>query len=224
MDKKALFKLSYGLYIVSSKKDDKINGQAANSMIQVSSEPAAIAISLNKQNLTHEFVKTSGKFTVSILSKDTPLEFIGNFGFKSGRDINKFENINYKMNADGVPIVLDNAIGYITAEVEDSMDVYTHTIFKARITDAGLFNNDEPLTYADYHNIKKGKSPKTAPTYIETEEENISGKGKYKCSVCGYVYDPEKGDGKNPPMAFENLPEDWVCPVCGKPKSVFEKL
>ena len=226
MDLKTLFKLSYGLYIISSKNGDKINGQVANSLIQVSSKPPTLAVSLNKQNLTHELITKSKKFTVSVLSQDAPIEFIGKFGFNSGRDIDKFEGVNYKTDSNKVPIVVDNAIGFISCEVEDSMDVYTHTIFKAKITDAGLFNNDAPLTYADYHNIKKGKSPKTAPTYIEVkdDEAETSKKGKYKCSICSYIYDPEKGDEKKSPISFDDLHEDWKCPVCGQPKSVFEAL
>lgn len=113
---KALHKISYGLYIVASEKEDDFNGQICNTVFQVTSEPAKIVISVNKLNFTHEFIRESNVFTVSILSKDTPLKFIGHFGFKSGRDIDKFKEINYKIGGTGAPTVLDHAVAYIEAQ------------------------------------------------------------------------------------------------------------
>src|SRR4030066_2418415 len=113
MDLKALYQIGYGLYVVCSKKNGKFNGQIANTVFQVCSEPPIIAAALNKQNLTNEFVSASKVFTVSILSQDTPLSFIGSFGFKSGRDVDKFKGVNYKMGQTGVPVVLDNTLAYI---------------------------------------------------------------------------------------------------------------
>ncbi len=225
MNKKALQKISSGLYIISSTKDGKPNAQIANTVMQVAAEPVILTVSINKQNLTHDFIKSSRKFSVSILAEETPLEFIANFGFKSGRDIDKFEKIQYKMTADNLPVILENTVGFLTVDVEDFFDAYTHTIFKGRLVNAEIFNDNIPLTYKFYHEIKKGKSPKTAPVYFKEDEfENNEFTGKYKCGVCGYVYDPEKGDGTNPPMNFENLPEDWICPVCGAAKSKFRKM
>ena len=129
MNPKALFNLSYGLYIITSKNGDKINGQTANSLIQVTAEPPAIAIGLNKKNLTNEYIKKSKVFAVSILSQDAPLNIIGQFGFKSGRDTDKFENINHKQGKTGAPIILDNTLAYLEANVTHEMDVGTHTIF-----------------------------------------------------------------------------------------------
>lgn len=227
MNIKTLQKISYGLYVVSSKKGEKFNGQIANTVFQVTSEPPTIAVSINKQNLTHEFIQDSKVFTVSILSKETPMKFIGRFGFKSGRDFNKFEDVNYKVGVTGVPVVLENSTGYLECEVIDSLDVGTHAIFIGKVADAEIIKDEEPMTYEYYHDIKKGKSPKTAPTYIAEERQKESGKmQKYKCTVCGYIYDPEKGDpdsGIKPGTPFEELPDDWVCPVCGADKSLFEK-
>ena len=117
MDKKALHKISYGLYIVSSKKGDKFNGQIANTVFQTTAEPPMVAICINKKNLTHEFIQKSKVFTISILSKETPMKFIGLFGFRSGRDLDKFKDVNYKIGIIGIPIVLDNTIGYLECEV-----------------------------------------------------------------------------------------------------------
>ncbi len=167
MDPKALFKISYGVYIISSKKGDKINGQTANTLFQITSDPATVAISINKQNLTHEFIEESGVFSASILSIDAPLNMIGKFGFKSGRDSNKFEEVNYKIGKTGSPIVLDNAVACLEAEVINKLDAGTHTIFLGKIVDAEILSDKEPMTYAYYHEIKRGTTPKTAPTYIK---------------------------------------------------------
>ena len=226
MDKSAFFKLSYGLYIISSKKDGKINGQIANTAFQVTSDPPTIAVSINKQNLTYEYIQASKTFAVSILSRTTPMPFIGNFGFKCGRDINKFETVRYKTGETGAPIVLDNTIAYIEAEVVKELDCGSHTIFIGEVRDCGILNNEEEaMTYATYHDVKRGKSPKSAPSYQETPK-TVEKTSKYTCSVCGYVYDPEKGDPDANIKAgtkFEDLPDDWTCPVCGADKSNFEK-
>ncbi len=225
MNHRTLYKISYGLYVVSSKKENKINGQIANTVFQITSEPPTIAVSINKQNLTHEFIKESKVFTVSVLAKETSMKFIGHFGFKSGREIDKFSEVNYKLGVTGAPIVLEYSIAYLEVEVVSVIDVGTHTIFIGTIVDADILNEGEPMTYAYYHTIKKGKSPKTAPTYIEEKNQKEENKmKKYRCTVCGYVYDPEVGDpdsGVNPGTSFEQLPDDWVCPVCGVEKTEF---
>jgi flavin reductase (DIM6/NTAB) family NADH-FMN oxidoreductase RutF/rubredoxin len=229
MNPKALHKISYGLYIVSSKKDNKINGQIANSVFQVTAEPPTIAVSINKQNLTHEYIQHSKVFTLSVLCEKTPMTFIGTFGYKTGRDIDKFKDVKYKTGKTGVPIVIDNTISYMEAELINQISVGTHTIFIGKIVDAEILTDAKCMTYEYYHIIKGGKSPKNAPTYIKDEKiEKKGGKkmDKYVCDVCGYVYDPEKGDpdnGVKPGTAFEDIPGDWVCPVCGAPKDQFSK-
>lgn len=226
MDIKTLYQLSYGLYVVTSVRGDKLNGQIANTLFQITSEPPTIAVSINKQNLTHEFIHDSRVFAVSILSQDTPLSFIGNFGFKSGRDIDKFAQVNYKIGKTGAPIVLDHALGYLEAKVINEVDVGTHTIFTGDLIEAETLKSGEPMTYAYYHEVKRGTAPKTAPTYRK-EEKEVKKAAKYRCTVCGYIYDPEKGDpdgGIAPGTPFEEIPNDWVCPVCGASKEQFEKI
>ena len=229
MNNKALHKISYGIYIVSSKKDAQFNGQIANTVFQITSEPPTIAVSINKGNLTHEYITASKVFTVTILSQEAAMQFIGTFGFKSGRNIDKFKDIKYKVGVTGGPIVLDNSIGYLEAEVINSVDVGTHTIFVGKVVDAEIINDKEPMTYDYYHKAKGGKAPKSAPTYIKEDagkKEPIISE-KYKCTVCGYIYDPIQGDpdsGIKPGTPFKDIPDDWVCPTCGADKSAFEKI
>jgi flavin reductase (DIM6/NTAB) family NADH-FMN oxidoreductase RutF len=171
MDAKCFFKISYGVYIVSSKKGGSFNGQTANAMMQVTSEPPQIALALNKNNLTHEFIKESGVFTLSILSQDAPLNLIGRFGFKSGRDVNKFAEIAYRLGKNGCPFLAEHSLGYIEGKIVKNLDVGTHTIFVGEITDAEVLAEGEPMTYAYYHQVKRGTTPKAAPTYVATKTE-----------------------------------------------------
>ncbi len=235
MNTKALWKISYGIYIVSSRKDNKFNGQIANTVFQITSEPPTIAVSICKTNLTHEYITASKIFTASILSQEAPMQFIGNFGFKCGRNIDKFKDIKYKAGVTGAPIVLDYSIGYLEAEVISAMDVGTHTIFVGQVVDAEIMNEKEPMTYDYYHKIKGGKAPKSAPTYIKETPSVKTTTEKYKCSVCSYIYDPAKGDpqghpvgdpnsGIKPGTPFSALPDDWVCPTCGADKSAFDPV
>ena len=230
MNPKTLHKISYGLYVVCSKNGKKINGQIANALFQVTSKPPTIAVSINKQNLTHEYIDKSKCFTVSILSEETPLTFIGNFGFKSGRDIDKFKDVDHKLGKNKVPIIKDFTIACLEANVINKVDVGTHTIFIGNVLNGEILTEDKPMTYEYYHKVKGGYSPKTAPTYssivdkaVKKEEIKME---RYVCKVCGYVYDPEKGDPDNgvaPGTKFEDVPDDWVCPVCGATKQDFEK-
>jgi len=154
------------------------------------------------------------------------MKFIGHFGFRTGKELDKLKDVSYKVGVTGAPIVIENTIAYLESEIIDSLDVGTHTIFIGKLIDAEIINDGEPITYAYYHEIKSGKSPKTAPTYLREENEKVTEKmRKYKCTICGYIYDPEKGDpdsGIRPGTPFEELPDDWVCPICGANKDAFE--
>ena len=165
LDKKALFQLTYGMFIVCAGSRDKFNGQICNTAIQVTSEPVKISICINKNNLTHQYIEESRVFTVSILEQDTPMEFIGRFGFRSGRDFNKFEGVNYKTGKSGAPVVLDYTLAYLEAELKDKLEVGTHTIFVGEVIGGEVLKSGTPMTYAYYHQVKKGKVPKTAPHY-----------------------------------------------------------
>jgi flavin reductase (DIM6/NTAB) family NADH-FMN oxidoreductase RutF/rubredoxin len=227
MNLKALHNCSYGLYVISSRKGDRLNGQIANTVFQITSDPPTVAVSINKQNLTHEFISESKVFIASVLSRDTPLSLIGQFGFKSGRDIDKFKDVNYRLGETKAPIILDHTIAYLEARVINQVDVGTHTIFVGELIGADVLKEGEPMTYAYYHEVKRGTTPKTAPTYIKERKEVASKMAKYRCTVCGYIYDPELGDPDGdikPGTAFEQIPDGWVCPVCGASKDQFEKV
>ena len=181
MNIKALYKLGYGVYVVTSKKDGRINGQIANTVFQVTSEPPTVTVSINKNNLTHDFIKESRVFSASsVLCQDTPLTFIGRFGFKSGRDSDKFEGVNYKIGETGAPIVLDNAVSHIEARVTKEMDVGTHTIFIGEVVNADVISDEVCMTYEYYHQIKGGKTPKAAAYLDEKKVSQVPKEGKTK--------------------------------------------
>jgi flavin reductase (DIM6/NTAB) family NADH-FMN oxidoreductase RutF/rubredoxin len=232
MDPKALYKIGYGVYIIGARKGEKINAQIANTIIQITSEPIMVAVSINKKNLTWEYIHESRAFSASVLAQDTSLSFIGQFGFKSGREVDKLAGVNYRAGVTGSPVVLDNSVSYLEVKVKQEVDVATHTIFIGEVVDAAVLADKPTLTYEYYQMVKRGTTPKTAPSYIEVKKEAPAPPPspkpiKYKCTVCGYIYDPAVGDpdgGIKPGTPFEAIPDNWVCPVCGAAKSEFVKL
>lgn len=160
-----LFNISYGLYVVSSVKDDEINAQLANTVFQVTSKPTTIAISISKQNFTHQFIEDSKVFSVSIISEKWTLMEIGKFGFRSGRDFDKFADCNYKIGKNGAPIILSDTVGYFECKVVSSFDAGSHTIFLGEVIEAENIIDLNPMTYDYYYKIIKGKVPPNAPTF-----------------------------------------------------------
>ncbi|MEE8317414.1 MAG: flavin reductase [Candidatus Omnitrophota bacterium] len=228
MDPNILHNIGYGMYVVGSFKGERLNAQIVNTLFQITSEPVTIAVSINKENLTHDFIETSMMFTASILKEDTPLNFIGRFGFRSGKDADKLKDVKFKRSGSGCPVILDYSIGYIEAKVINKLDCVTHTLFLGEETSSEVLKTGRPMTYAYYHQVKRGTTPKTAPTFIKGEGITTGGTKmqKYRCTVCNYVYDPSVGDpdgGIQPGMAFKDIPEEWVCPVCGVTKDKFVK-
>lgn len=225
MEMKALQKIGYGMYVIGARQDDRLNAQIANTVFQITSEPPTIAVSINKKNLTHDYIMSSKAFSAAVLHRNTPLPFIGRFGFRSGRDINKLEGIKYKTGETGAPIVLENAVCYLEARVIKEVDMDTHTIFIGRVVAAEVVSDEECMSYDYYHQVKRGTTPPTAPSYVAEKKEPLR-PVKYRCSVCGYIYDPAQGDpdsGVKPNTAFDQIPEEWACPTCGAKKSEFEK-
>ena len=217
MDLQALNNLSYGMYIVTTRKERKNVGCLINSAMQITSKNPIIAISLNKENYTNEVLKETRECALSILSEKTNLEVISKFGFSSSSDTNKFENRNYK-DIDNLPVVVEDICAYIIGEVIRVVDAETHDIFLIRVKQTEKVSEESPMTYKYYRERLKGKSPKKAPTYQEEKVENQA-TNRYQCSVCGYIYDDSKEEIK-----FEDLPEDWTCPLCGVGKDKFIKL
>lgn len=211
MNKNAFRNFSYGVYIVSTLDEARATGCVANSAMQITSEPATIAISINHDNYTNQCIEKSGKFAVSILSEQTNPGLIGTFGFQSGKDVNKFESVNAIVK-EGISVIAE-ACSYVVCKVINKMETATHTVFLGEVIDADVLNDEKAMTYAYYHEVVKGKSPKAAPTYIADEEEKEA--AKWVCGICKYVYD---GD-----IPFEELSGDFVCPICKQPKAVFVK-
>lgn len=211
MNKNAFRSLSYGVYIISTLDGERATGCVANSVMQITSSPATIAVSMNHDNYTNSCIKKSGKFAISILSEESNPELIGRFGFQSGKDVDKFDGIE-AVEIEGLSVVPDSC-GYIVCKVIDQMETATHTVFLGEVLDTDVLKNEEPMTYAYYHKVVKGKSPKNAPTYIPEEVEEKVEDAKWVCGICGYVY-----EGETP---FEELPEDFKCPICKQPKNVF---
>lgn len=209
MNNSAFRALSYGVYILSTWDNGRPTGCTVNSVMQITSSPATVAVSVNKNNYTHDCISQSGMFAVSVLHEQSDPSIIGTFGFSSGRDTDKFDKVKYSVK--GMMPIVDNAAAYIVCSVEKTLETDTHTVFLGKVADADVLENKPPMTYAYYHNVVKGKTAKNAPTYIEEKTET----GKWVCSVCGYVY-----DGETP---FEELEDDFRCPVCKQPKSAFVK-
>jgi len=221
MDKTVLHDISYGMYIISTKYNNKNVGCVINTFSQITSNDMIVIASLNKQNYTNEAIKSTKKFALSIISEETNSELIGTFGFQSSKNINKFANFNYKI-AQNLPIINENCTGYLICELINIIDAGTHDIMLAKVIDAVKENNNTPMTYSYYHQVIKGKAPKSAPTYIEESDadaKKISNAKKYKCLLCGYIYDDSKESTK-----FEDLPSDWKCPICGVDKSMFQEI
>ncbi len=205
MNPTAMFKLSYGLFVLTAHEGEKDSGCIINTATQVTSQPNRIAIAVNKANYTHDMVKNTSKFTVSIISQSATFDLFRHFGFQSGRDVNKFENFaDCKEASNGTMIVTSGTNAYISAEVISTTDLGTHTLFIADVTDADVLSETPSATYEYYHQSIK---PKPQPVG-KTEE----GKTIWRCTICGYEY------------VGEELPEDFVCPLCKHPASDFEKV
>lgn len=167
MNKNAFRNLSYGVYVISTWDKGRATGCTANSVMQITSEPATVAVSINHDNYTNACIQDTGKFAVSVLGEHSEPSLIGTFGFRSGRDCDKFEGVAHQVKS-YMP-VLSDACAYIVCEVIDKMETETHTVFLGKVLDCDVLKSDTAMTYAYYHNVIKGKSPKTAPTYLPEE-------------------------------------------------------
>lgn len=247
MKLKAFHKLSYGLYLVASEYQDKKAGYIANTVFQVTSKPAQLAISCHKKNQTTQVILDSGIFSVSVLKKEVNMKIIGDFGFMSSADIDKFNGINTITAKTGAPIVLDSSVAWFDCRVVKSVDLGSHFLIIGEVVDADEISDEEPLTYQHYREKYKMLSPKNSPTYIEKsvlEAESLTTikeelkpakedtpvkqeAESYICGICGFTYDPEEGDpsiGIPPGTPFEDLPDDYKCPICNASKEYFRKV
>ena len=206
MDRNVLKNLSYGMFVIGA-KDDKNVGCIVNTVFQITSNPITIAVSINHDNYTNKIIKKTNKFSISILKENSNPQIIGTFGYQSSKDVDKFKNIDFK-EKDNLPYLSDSC-GILFCRVINTCETSTHTIFVAEVTDMFNHTKDTPMTYKYYQEVLKGKSPKNAPTY--TEENNDENKTIWKCSICGFE------------VEMDNLPDDYVCPICGAPIKLFKK-
>ena len=245
MKYKAFHKLSYGLYVIATGKDGEKFGYIGNTAFQVTSEPAQIAVSSHKDNFTTGKILQNGNFTVSVLKKEASTSLIGEFGFMSGSVYNKFRNVQIQTAVTGAPVVLDSAVAWFDCRVVNSIDVGSHILIIGEVVGSDVISDDEPLTYDYYREKYKMLAPRNAPTYIEKEKlenEIVPGRetepavekaapnpeslSSYTCAICGFQYNPQQGDptmGISPGTPFEDLPDDYKCPICNAGKNYFRE-
>lgn len=170
MNPNVLFKITYGLYVVGSNNGSKLNGFICNTVFQVTSEPPQFAVASHKNNYTTEIIREGKVFAISILRQDYHPDIIGTFGYRSGREIEKFGNFKYMTGKTGAPILITDTIGWLECEVINTFDLGTHILFIGNVVDGDIIDDSsEPLTYNYYHEVKKGKAPKNSPTYIDPQ-------------------------------------------------------
>ena len=203
MDKKALYSLSYGVFMLSTKAGDKVNGCITNTCMQVANSPTRVAISVLNSNYTCDLIKESGYFALTVLDQTVTFETIRYFGFQSGRDVNKFEDLTPPTDQNGIPYLGWQSCAVISCKVVSKEDLGSHTLFIAEVEDAKVLSENAPLTYADYQSKVKPKPEKKA------EDKKIVG---WRCKICNYVYNGSEH------------PADYTCPLCGHGADDFEPI
>ncbi len=209
MDKKALYQISSGLYLVSSKDNDHRAGCIINTLMQVTSSPVQVTITVNKENDTTNTILKSRAFSVTMLTKNVDMNIIASFGFQSSKDVDKFGTREVFTDELGNPYIKEGMNASLACKVVKEVDLGSHILFVGEVVEGEVLSNEESMTYAYYQKEKKGTSPKNAPTYQEPEK---SKKTRWRCKICGYIYEGEE------------LPADFRCPICGRPASDFEKI
>ncbi len=201
MNKDAMHKITYGLYILTAKEGDKDNGCIVNTVCQVTSTPNRIAVAVNKENYTHDMIKRTGMFNVSVLTENSKFDTYKHWGFQSGKDVDKVQEISFKRSENGLIYITEETNAFISAKVVSSTDLGTHTLFIADVEDADVLGSDASVTYSFYQ-----KNIKSAPKASDAQKKG------FICTICGYIYE---GDV---------LPDDFICPWCKHPASDFQPL
>ena len=205
MDKRAMYKLTYGLFVLTANENGKDNGCIINTAIQAAGDPNQVSISVSKQNYTHDMIVRTGKFTVSSITEKADFSLFKRFGFQSGKDTDKFQGFDGWMRGiNGVTYITESTNAYISVEVEKSVDLGSHTLFIGKVTDMEVLSDDKSVTYEFYQSNIKPK-----PEQVGTTPK---GETVWRCIICGYEY------------VGEELPEDFICPWCKHPASDFEKI
>lgn len=202
-DMKALFKIGYGLYVVTSNDGTKDNGLIVNTVMQVTSSPERVAVAINKSNYSHDVIKNSGKMNVNVLGEDAPFKVFEHFGFQSGREIDKFATCSPSRSANGLVVLPHYINSYMSLDVEQYIDLGSHGMFICSVSEAAVVSDAETMSYSYYHKNVKPKPAALAP--------EANGPKKYVCTICGYIHE---GD----------MPDDFECPLCKHGKEDFEEI
>lgn len=215
MDNNAFFNLTCGLYIISSQESGRGVGCIVNTVTQVTNSPAKLMVAVNKENYTCAAILAEEAFEVVALTEDAPMELIGQFGFKCSQDTDKFAGVQSAVDGLGLPYVTEHTNAHFACRVVDTLDAGTHLLFVGEVVEAQVLCDKPSMTYAYYHEVKKGYTPPKASSYQPQAPQSAptpSAPKRWRCSVCGYIYEGEA------------LPADYKCPVCGQPASVFQPV
>lgn len=205
LDLDALFKITYGLFVAGVESGGKRNGCIINTASQVTAEPPRLIVTMQKSNYTAELIRQKGSISLSVLSRDCPMDIVRLFGYQSGRVADKFSGAAFQTDRLGNPYLTEHVCAVVALDIAQTVDVDTHWLFICPVEDSRITSDQPGLTYEDYRVIKSGGS---LPDAGQKSPEKA-----YTCTVCHYVYDGE--------IPFEDLPEDYTCPICGVPKSKF---
>ncbi len=230
IDRNAFHTLSYGLYLVSTTDADRAFGCVVNTFQQVTSTPARVSVALNKENATTQAVLSSGRYAVSVLSQSATMDLIGVFGFRSSLEVDKFADVAHALDDAGVPYVTEQAVARFSMRVIETVDVGTHIMFIGEVEEAEALADEAPMTYAYYHEVLRGKTPKRASSYTPKDEAPAEGaqdeaaaeeeqpaegapkKYAWQCTICGHI------------EYLDELPEGYECPLCGMGADMFERI
>ena len=233
IDTAAFRSMSYGLYVLSTKQGGKLAGCIVNTFLQVTSKPARVSVAVNKENHTVGAILEAGRFEATVLSESASMELIGRFGFKSSADIDKFADTPHAFDPAGIPYVTESAVAHVGARVIDSIDVGTHYLIIGEVESAEVLSAEPPMTYAYYHQVKGGKTPPKASSFIPKDDvpaaaeepatapaaeepatapEPAKPRIGWRCRICGYV------------VEMDELPDDYKCPMCGMGRDMFERI
>lgn len=214
MDSTAFFKLTYGLYVVSTEWDKKDYGCVVNTVAQVTSEPAKLSVAINKNGATAQAILQSGKFAAVVLTESADMNLIGAFGFRTSTEKDKFADFKNEKDQNGIRYLTEHTAARYSCKVEQTIDVGSHILFIGEVQEAENLGSEPVMTYAYYHSVVKGKTPKNAPSFqpAKPAQEPKNEGTRWQCKICGYIYEGEE------------IPDGYTCPICGAGKDQFEKV
>ncbi len=227
IDKKAFYRLSYGMFVITTKDGERPVGCIVNTFGQVTSSPFQVSVAVNKENATCRALQSQGRYVAACLGESASMELIGTFGFRTSDDCDKFEGFPTAFDEAGIPYVDEGYVARFSVRIVNSVDVGTHIVFIGEVEESACIDGCDPMTYAYYHTVKGGKTPPKASSYVGEEvpspsseaaagEEDASAPSEctyaWRCTICGHI------------EYVDELPDDFVCPICGMGKDMFERI